>query len=287
MNLKNIIALVILCAFVNISFAECTVAHTHIGVNPTWRPDWSDPGNASLATDSDPTDDNKLWFFSIPPVHPVCPTPGWPNWEQVNGDVFLILTPVLDGGSPVNKPGDPSKQLWNCYFQYSQSRGYGDPAGHEHINGWHSAHGPQGKWNLASDDPCTVPAWDIYLRREGTSVASDDFFLLFEDDSLVPLTEDGDIYQLSKQWLSDKNAWGIHEHMVFHFWLEPDFNDTVSVTFSAYDLGGMYDPGYFTIHFAREVCVPVEGDINNDCEVNLLDLAKIAENWLQDGWYGS
>ena len=228
------------CVLVNVSLAEHTVAHTHIGVNPTWRPDWSDPGNASLATDSDLTDDNKLWFFSVPPVNPVCPTPGWPNWEQANGDVFLQLTPVIDSGSPVTKPGDSSKQLWKCDFLYSQSGGYGDPAGYEHINGWHSAHVPQGKWDLASVDQGTVPAWDIYLKREGASVDADDFFLLFEDDTLVPLTEDGDTYQLGKEWLSDKNAWGMHEHMLFHFWLTPDIGQEVTATFSAFDAGGLY-----------------------------------------------
>ena len=41
------------------------LAHTHIGVNPTWRPDWNAPGDPAGATDSDPTDDNQLWFFSI------------------------------------------------------------------------------------------------------------------------------------------------------------------------------------------------------------------------------
>jgi hypothetical protein len=113
--------------------------------------------------------------------------------------------------------------------------------------------------------------------------------MLAEDDTIISeLAADGGSMELHKEWLPDKNAWGIHEHMLFHLWLVPDFNDSVSVTFSAYDLGGMYDPsGYFTIHFAREVCVPVEGDINNDCEVNFLDVAKIAENWLQDGRYGS
>lgn len=59
---------------------DCPLAHTHIGKNPTWRPDWNDPGNPDLATDPDPTDDNKLWFFSIPPIDPLAPTPGWPNW---------------------------------------------------------------------------------------------------------------------------------------------------------------------------------------------------------------
>lgn len=240
MNLKIIIAIVISCVVVNISLAEHKVAHTHIGVNPTWRPDWSDPGNPDKATDPDPTDDDKLWFFSVPPAHPVCPTPGWPNWEQANGDVFLQLTPVLDGGSIVLKPGDSSKQLWVCDFEYSQSGGYGDPAGYEHINGWHSAHGPQGKWNLESIDQGTVPAWEIYIKREGSSVPSDDFFMLFEDDTVVPLTQDGDSLELHKEWLSDENAWGMHEHMLFHFWLTPDIGQEVTATFSAYDAGGIY-----------------------------------------------
>ncbi len=241
MNLKIIIALVILCTFAGISSAEHTVAHTHIGVNPTWRPDWSDPGNANLAADSDSTDDNKLWFFSVPPIHPVAATPGWPNWEQANGDVFLQLVPVLESGSPIMKGDASGKQLWVCDFQYSQSEGYGDPAGYEHINGWHSAHGPQGKWNLESIDQSTTPQWEIYIKREGSSVPSDDFFLLAEDDTIISeLANDGGSLELHKEWLSDKNAWGIHEHMLFHFWLTPDIGQEVTATFSAYDASGMY-----------------------------------------------
>lgn len=238
MNLKIIIALIVLCVVVNISFADCPLAHTHIGVNPTWRPDWTAPGDPSLATDSDLTDDNKLWFFSLPPVHPAG-TPGWPNWEQNNGDVFLQLVPVLEGGNPIMKGDSSGKQLWHCQFMYSKTNGYGDPCGVQHLDGWHSAHGPQGKWNLASVDQSTTPTWDIYLKREGTSVASDDFFMLLPDDTPV-LTADADIYQLDKEWLSDKNAWGIHEHMSFNFWLTPDIGQEVTATFSAYDAGGMY-----------------------------------------------
>ncbi len=239
MNLKIIVALIMLCVIVNISYADCPLGHTHIGVNPTWRPDWSDPGNSIKATDSDLTDDDKLWFFSIPPVHPLAPTPGWPNWEQANGDIFLQLVPVLDGGNLVPKPGDSSKQLWKCQFMYSQSGGYGDPAGMQHLDGWHSAHGPQGKWNLESFDEDTVPVWDIYIKREGTSVASDDFFMLLPNDAPV-LTADADTYQLNKMWLSEKNAWGIHEHMSFNFWLTPDIGQEVTASFSAFDAGAQY-----------------------------------------------
>lgn len=239
MNLKIITAIIISCVIVNISFADCPLAHTHIGVNPTWMPNWSAPGNPSLATDSDLTDDNKLWFFSIPPADPLASTPGWPNWEKANGDVFLQLIPVLDGGSLVTKPGDSSKQLWTCQFMYSETNGYGDPAGKQHLDGWHSAHGPQGKWNLASVDQSTTPLWDIYLKREGTSVASDDFFMLLPNDTPV-LTADAEAYQLGKEWLSDKNAWGIHEHMSFNFWLTPDIGQEVTATFSAYDAGDIY-----------------------------------------------
>lgn len=201
MKINIVAAIIISCFVVNISFAEHTVAHTHIGVNPTWRPDWSDPGNAALASDPDLTDNSKLWFFSVPPVNPVAPTPGWPNWQQANGDIFLLLNPVIDSGSVIMKGDGSGKQLWKCDFQYSQSGGYSDPAGYEHINGWHSAHGPQGKWNLESVDLNTEPAWDIYLKREATSVAPDDFLLLFEDDSPVPLINDGDTYRLEKEWL--------------------------------------------------------------------------------------
>ncbi len=238
MNLKIVTTIIISCVVVNIAFADCPLAHTHIGVNPTWRPDWSAPGNASLATDSDLTDDNKLWFFSLPPVH-AAGTPGWPNWEQANGDVFLQLVPVLESGNTIMKGDGSGKQLWTCQFMYSKSGGYGDPAGVQHLDGWHSAHGPQGKWNLESVDQSTTPQWDIYLKREGTSVASDDFFMLLPNDTPV-LIADADTYQLDKAWLSDKNAWGIHEHMSFNFWLTPDIGQEVTATFSAYDASGMY-----------------------------------------------
>jgi hypothetical protein len=224
---------------VNLALADCPLAHTHIGINPTWRPDWSDPGNPDKATDPDPTDDNKLWFFSLPPVHPIAPTPGWPNWEQDDGSVFLQLVPELESGNPILKPGDATKQLWTCRFMWSETNGYGDPAGIQHLDGWHSADGPQGKWNLESIDESTVPAWDIYLKRESTSVAEDDFFMLLPDDTPV-LTANGDSYQLEKRWAADENIWEIHEHMGFYFWLTPDIGQEVTATFSAYDAGGMY-----------------------------------------------
>lgn len=234
-----VITSVLVLVVVSLASADCPLAHTHIGINPTWRPDWSDPGNASLATDSDLTDDNKLWFSSLPPVHAKAPTPGWPNWEQANGDVFLQLVPVLESGNPIMKGDTSGKQLWTCQFMYSQSGGYGDPAGVQHLDGWHSAHGPQGKWNLESIDQSITPVWDIYLERESTSVAEDDFFMLLPNDTAV-LTADGDAYRLSKEWLYDKNAWGIHKHMGFYFWLTPDIGREVTATFSAYDAGGMY-----------------------------------------------
>ena len=234
-----LITSILVLVVVNLALADCPFAHTHIGVNPTWRPDWSDPGNPDKATDPDLTDDNKLWFFSIPPVHPVAPTPGWPNWEQANGDVFLQLLPVLEGGNPIMKGDATGKQLWTCQFMYSQSGGYGDPTGLQHLDGWHSADGPQGKWNLESIDQSTIPNWDIYLKRESTSVVEDDFFMLLPNDTPV-LTADGDTYQLGKEWMSDENAWGIHEHMGFYFWLTPDTGQEVTATFSAYDAGGMY-----------------------------------------------
>ncbi|MFH1109126.1 MAG: hypothetical protein V1790_08035 [Planctomycetota bacterium] len=80
--------------------------------------------NPALATDPDPADDNKLWFFSFPPVHPIAPTPGWPDWEQADGSVFLLLVAETDPlGNPIYKPGDPSKQLYTCRFMYSAANG--------------------------------------------------------------------------------------------------------------------------------------------------------------------
>jgi len=286
MHLRIFYITAIICVIAGPAKADCPYAHTHIGINPTWRPDWSAPADASLATDTDPTDDNKLWFFSIPPIDNTAPTPGWPNWEQSDGSVFLLLTQYFDSGDIITKGDGSGKELWTCSFMYGLD-GYDDTSGKQHINGWHSAHGPQGVWNLESVDPNTTPNWEIHLKREGCSLDEDDFYM--EDENYqTTLANDGDSCQLTKSWLIDKNAWGFHIHMAFYFWLEPTFDDTVSVTFSAYDAGGMYDPsGHFTMRFAKEVCVPVEGDVNNDCEVNLLDIAVIAENWLQSGWYGS
>ncbi len=229
MNLK-IVTMVILacCVITNVSLADCPLAHTHIGVNPTWRPD-GDPVSS---------DDNQLWFFSLPPAHSAG-TPGWPNWEQANGDVFLQLVPVLESGSTIPKGDGSGKQLWTCQFMYSKANGYGDPAGTQHLDGWHSAHPGHGMWNLESIDEQTTPDWEIHLQREATSVASDDFFMLLPNDTAV-LTTDGSNYQLNKMWLSDKNAWGIHEHMSFNFWLTPDIGQEVTATFSAYDAGGLY-----------------------------------------------
>ena len=110
----------------------CTSAHTHIGINPTWRPaDWSHPAEGFV--DPDPTDDNKLWFFSLPPIHD-CATPGWPAWEQANGNTFLVLTPVSEEGEPITKPNDPTKTLYTCNFLYTKAGGYGDPNGLEHLS---------------------------------------------------------------------------------------------------------------------------------------------------------
>jgi hypothetical protein len=220
--------------------AEHTIAHTHIGINPTWRPDWSDPGNPAGATDSNPDDNDKLWFFSVPPIHPVAPTPGWPEWAWDNGDVFLQLHPIMENGNPLTKPGDSSKQLWQCDFMYSKDGGYGDTSGYTHIDGWHSAFGPQGVWNLAdTGDSSVAPDWDIYLKREGTSVAEDDF-VMFSEGGAPIITANGDTWQLGKEWMIDRQAWGIHEHMTFNFWLGPEVGQEVTATFSAYDAGGMY-----------------------------------------------
>jgi hypothetical protein len=115
--------------------ADCPLAHTHIGVNPTLRPDWSAPGNRALDTDSDPNDDNKLWFFSLPPAH-AAGTPGWPNWSNADGSTFLLASPEAGpGGTPVIHPTDPAKQLYTCRFMWSKANGYGDSLGTQHLDG--------------------------------------------------------------------------------------------------------------------------------------------------------
>lgn len=282
---KIIVLLAVVCGLANVSLAHSNIAHSHIGVNPTWMPDWSDPADASLATDTDPTDDNKLWIFPLPPVHGAAPTPGWPQWENADGGVFLVLNPLLDAGEEIFKDDGSGKQLWTCSFYYSKEGGYSDSEGVEHLDGWHSADGPQGVWNLANGTEQAPPAWDIYLLRVSTSLPEDDFFMLLEDDTVI-LASDGDSYQFGKEWAEDEGIWEIHSHMHFAFWLPSDFDGEVDVTVALYDAGGMYDRSSdFTFRFATSVCVPQDGDLNNDCKVNLADLAIMANNWLNTGIY--
>ncbi len=262
--------------------AEHVFAHTHIGINPTWRPaDWNQPSQGTV--DLDPTDNSKLWFFALPPAHP-CATPGWPNWEQTNRSPFLVLTPLKDGDEPITKPGDPNKVLYQCNFTYSKAGGYDDPNGFQHLDGWHSAHGPQGAWNLESIDEDTVPAWDICLQRERISpnLEADDCFTLLHDDTPA-LAHDGDIYALGKRWLGDKAAWGLHEHMGFYFWLDED-DEEVYVVISAHDTSGTYQRSAdFVIRFAKTVIQPVPGDVNGDGTVDLHDLEILVDHWGQSG----
>jgi hypothetical protein len=282
-KVSMVIAVIILCA-ANTAFSDCTVAHTHIGINPTWRPlGWSNPGNG--AVDVDPTDDDKLWFFSLPPVH-ACATPGWPNWEQSNSDTFLVLTPLMESEEHITKPGDPNKVLYTCNFIYSKDGGYCDPNGLQHLDGWHSAFGPQGAWNLESTNAETEPSWDIYLRRERVSLNldEDDFFTLLPDDTPA-LERDGDTYALEKNWLSDENSWGIHAHMGFYFWLDED-DEEAYIVLSAHDAGGMYRRSAdYTISFAKTVYQPVTGDLNSDGLVDLHDLEILIEHWGESGIY--
>jgi hypothetical protein len=264
--------------------AECSVAHTHIGVNPTWRPaDWSHPGEG--AYDPDPTDNNQLWFFSLPPIHPSA-TPGWPNWTQSNGSPFLVLTPLLEGDTYIFKPGDPNKVLYVCSFTYTKSGGYRDPNGLQHLDGWHSAHGPQGAWDLESIDANTAPPWDSYIRRQTVSanLEEDDFFMLLPNDTPV-LENNGDVYALTKRWLADMNAWGMHEHMCFYFWLDAS-DEAVSVALSAHDAGGLYQRSADTTFiFARTVIQPIAGDLNGDGIVDEEDIDILMDHWGQSGIY--
>ncbi|HON90487.1 MAG: hypothetical protein KBI32_00085 [Phycisphaerae bacterium] len=260
------------------------VAHFHIGINPTWRPaEWSRPDEDSI--DSDPTDDSKLWLFSMPPTH-MAATPGWPHWEHSNGNTFLVLSPVHEDGQHVTKPDDPSKELYTCNFLYSRANGYGDPTGALHLNGWSSAFGPQGAWNLEAGDPNSVPAWSIQLRRERVSgnLDADDFFMLQSDDTPV-LQADGQTYTFPKRWLKDENAWGIHSHLYFYFWLDETDNE-VYVVLSVHDTGGRYQRSAdVTIRFAKTVVQPIVGDVNNDGIVDIKDLRIVMENWGLSGIY--
>lgn len=216
--------------------ADCALAHTHIGINPTLRPDWSEPGNRNLDTDTDSTDNNKLWMFSLPPVHSAA-TPNWPDWGYSSpSEPFLQLIKVPDyiNGGFITKPGDSSRYLWTCNFIYN---------GTEHLDGFHSAHGPGGMWSLESVDQLAAPDWDIYIKREGTSLADPtDFFMAGSGIGNV-LTADGSDYQLNKMWLDDFNAWGIHEHLGYYFYLPDGIGQEVSATLSAYDASGQYGSG--------------------------------------------
>ncbi len=260
------------------------VAHTHVGINPTWRPaDWSHPGEE--AVDLDPTDNNKLWLFSMPPAHEAA-TPGWPNWQHANGGTFLVLSPVLEEDECITKPGDPNKVLYTCHFTYRKDGGYGDPHGAEHLDGVSSAFGPRGAWNLESLDANTVPAWDIYLRRERVSsnLGQDDFLMLLPDDTPA-LEVDGDTHFLHKTWLADENAWGIHDHLGFYFWLDRTDED-VYVVLSAHDASGLYGRSAdFVIHFAKTVIQPVLGDLNSDGVVDPKDLDLLNANMGHSGLY--
>jgi hypothetical protein len=280
--LKLVLPVLAAAAWAATAQAQCGIAHTHIGVNPTWRPaDWSEPGQEAI--DLDPTDDAKLWLFSVPPVHP-CATPGWPRWEQTDGSPFLVLTPLTDGGEHIGKPDDPNKVLYTCSFTYSKSGGYGDPNGLQHLDGWYSAHGPQGAWNLESVDEGTVPLWDIYVRREriSPSLDEDDFFMLLPDDTPT-LEKDEDVCALGKRWLADKSAWGLHEHMGYYFWLD-ETDEDVYVVFSAHDAGGVYQRSAdFVVHFAKRVIQPIPGDLNGDGIVDVQDLEVLLDYW---GWSG-
>ena len=238
------------------ALADHAFAHTHIGVNPTWRPDWSNPSNPDLATDTDDTDNNQLWLFSVPPIHPVAPTPGWPEWGDPSEAPFLFLVQETNAlGDPIYKPGDSSKTLYVCRFMYGQD-GYGDPDGYQHLDGWHSAHGPQGVWNLASVDQETEPEWDIGLRRESTSMADPTDFVMIRPDESTAMESDGATYKFSDynevEWVADQNAWGLHSHMTFNFWLDdPQPDEIYTATFTAFDDGDLYtDSDPFTFRFA-------------------------------------
>ncbi len=260
------------------------VAHLHIGINPTWRPaDWNRPEEGP--TDSDPTDNNKLWLFSMPPTHQAA-TPGWPNWEHANGNTFLVLSPVHEDDEIITKPSDPNKTLYTCDFLYSKDGGYGDHDGAEHLDGWSSAFGPQGAWNLAAGDVNETPAWNISLRRERISgnLEPDDFFMLLPDDTPV-LEADDNTYILPKAWLADENAWGIHAHTGFYFWLDETDNE-ISVVLSAHDAGGLYQrSAEVAIRFAKTIVQPVAGDLNNDGIVDIEDMRIVIENWGLSGVY--
>ncbi len=238
------------------ALADHAFAHTHIGVNPTWRPDWSNPSNPDLATDTDDTDNNQLWLFSVPPIHPVAPTPGWPEWGDPSRPLSSSscrkpMRSATRSTSPAT-PARHSTSAGSCMVK----TGYGDPDGYQHLDGWHSAHGPQGVWNLASVDQETEPEWDIGLRRESTSMADPTDFVMIRPDESTAMESDGATYKFSDynevEWVADENAWGLHSHMTFNFWLDdPQPDEIYTATFTAFDDGDLYtDSDPFTFRFA-------------------------------------
>lgn len=263
-------------------WASSSIAHTHIGINPTWRPAaWNQPDVGFV--DPDPTDDNQLWFFSVPPVANGA-TPGWPSWSQKDGSPFLLLSPVLEEGIPIVNPVDPNKTLYTCNFTYSKENGYFDPCGMDHLDGWHSAHGPQGAWNLESLDVDTMPTWSIYLKRVciSANLEPNDCFCMLPDDSAV-LEKDSDTYALESEWLSDQAAWGLHSHMGFYFWLEPE-DQEVSVVLCAHDTSGLYSRSAdTTFTFAKQVIIPITGDVNHDGIVDVNDMEVVLDNFGRSG----
>ena len=123
------------------------------------------------------------------------------------------------------------------------------------------------------------------VREEyGLELEEDDFFMLLPDDTPA-LEADGAVYSLEKRWLAEKNAWGLHEHMGFYFWLD-EGDEEVSVVLSAHDAGGVYQRSAdFTIHFAKTVIQPVPGDVNGDGVVGIHDLEILVEHWGRSGVY--
>jgi hypothetical protein len=155
-----------------------------------------------------------------------------------------------------------------------------------HLDGWHSAHGPQGAWDLESVDENTVPPWEIYIRRERLSpnLGEDDFFALLPNDTAA-LEGDGSVHPLARRWLADKNAWGTHEHMGFYFWLD-ESDEEVYIVLSAHDAGGLYQRSAdFVVRFAKTVIQPVPGDLNGDGVVDIHDLEILVEHWGRSGIY--
>ena len=68
-------------------------------------------------------DDNQLWFFSVPPIHPGRADAELAVLGASVDDPFLrVVQEILPTGDPIQKPGDSTKSLFTCRFKLERRR---------------------------------------------------------------------------------------------------------------------------------------------------------------------